>query len=150
MLPGASACMYRPSAGSRRAASWYPNIEEEGGLRYFTLWQVMQLSNRRARNTESIATPRSDSPRSSSFVGVRTGATSRSASATILCGSTACGGSIPSASIYRTGRPPSPGNRGHRGHRSQSPQPRDSTGKSSSLGGPGFVKTGARTGDSSR
>jgi MerR family regulatory protein len=96
-----------------------PNIEEEGGLRYFTLWQVMELRNRRARGTRDRAAEirlAAFEP----FVAVRIGATSRSTSATTLCGSTTCGGSIPSVSSYLTRRAPSPGNRGHRSHRSQS------------------------------
>lgn len=32
-----------------------PHIEEEGGLRYFTLWQVMQLRNRRTRSAREQA-----------------------------------------------------------------------------------------------
>jgi hypothetical protein len=32
-----------------------PKIEEEGGLRYFTLWQVMKLKERRARNARDRA-----------------------------------------------------------------------------------------------
>ena len=127
-----------------------PNIEEEGGLRYFTLWQIVQLRDRRTRKAREHAAE----IRLAAFELFRRGADWRDVAIRLrydplrvhrLWRLYSLGEQIPDR---QAPLPPKPGPPG-----TPETAPRNhATGqaKSSSLGGPGFVKTGARTGDSSR
>ena len=127
-----------------------PNIEEEGGLRYFTLWRVMELRDRRARN----ARDRVAAIRLAAFELFRRGKDWRDVAIRLhydplgvhrLWRLYSLGEQLPDRQGPLPGKPGPP----------EPPEPvlhnhATAQDKSHSLGGPGFVKTGAKGGASSR
>ena len=127
-----------------------PNIEEEGGLRYFTLWQVMELRDRRTRK----ARERAADIRLAAFELFHRGLDWRDVAIRLrydplrvhrLWRLYSLGERIPDREVPLPVKPEPPGTPepAHRNH--TTPQE-----KSNWVGGPGFEKAGAKTGDSSR
>jgi hypothetical protein len=127
-----------------------PHIEEESGLRYFTLWQVMQLRNRRTRS----ARERAADMRLAAFEFFRQGVDWRDVAIRLrydplrvhrLWHLYSLDNRTPDRQAPLPPKPEPPGTpeTAHRNHATEQE-------KSNSVGGPGFVKAGAKSGDSHR